>query len=265
MVEFPLSPNGAETLGFRDRMWILKNNLSSLVERVSEIDPLNPPQIYLFGSLGRRIAISQAENWEGYCQSIIENPRLAPRKSVRNIWDADIAVPNQSMPWLELAKISRDISKNNTIMEIDPHFIDLDSGNRTFMRKGELITTNNFKFDLQTFDFSINTDLPPIQVPDMWSQLLFYLTSKRLRPRDVTEIGMLAEGIVKSDGSDNKSKLNEALKIAMNNKKLFSLKSVAKWPYWIAVPYPTRVKIAKLRHNQKADIRGYDKPEPVYF
>jgi len=265
MVEFLSNLGSDETLGFSNKMQVLRGSLLTLVEHVSETDVQNPPQIYLFGSLGRRIAISQAENWDEYCQSILENFRLAPRKSVRNIWDADIAVPNQSMLWSKLAEISKDISKGNAIMEVDPHFIDLDSGNRTFMHNGKLISTNNFKFELQTFDFSINNGLAPIQIPDMWSQLLFYLTSKKIRPRDMSEIEMLVEGIIRSDDAKDKSRINEALKIAKNNRKLFSLKNIAKWPYWIAVPYSTRVKIAKLRHNQKADIRGYEKPEPDYF
>jgi hypothetical protein len=264
MVEFPLGANDIETLEHRDKMQILRSSLSALIERVSETDQQNPPQIYLFGSLGRRIAISQTKNWEGYCQSIQENPKLAPRKGERKIWDADIAVPDQSIPWAELARISRDISKSNIIMEVDPHFIDVNSGNRTFMHRGTLISTNYFKFELQTFDFFINKDQPPIQIPDMWSQLLFYLTSTRLRPRDITEIEMLAEGMVKSGDIKDKTRINRALKIAKNKKKIFSIKNIARWPYWVAVPYSTRVKIAKLRHNEKAYIRNCDKIEPVY-
>ena len=129
----------------------------------------------------------------------------------------------------------------------------------------KLISTNNFKFDLKTFDFVVNENLPPVKVPDMWSQLLLYLTSKQLRPRDMSEIEMLAEGMIRSGDVKDKSRTSEAIKIAKVNKKLLSLKSIAKWPYWVAVPYPLRVKIARLRHVKNADIRGYERLEPVYF
>lgn len=251
---------------FKDKLLVLRNSLASLVEDISNTNPENPPEIYLFGSLGRRIAISNARTWDGYEDSITKNSRLAPRKSLRNLWDADIAVPNESAPWPTLANISRKISKGNDVVEIDPHFIDVDTGNRTFMHGDTLISTNYFKFELKTFDFVVDKNLSPIKVPDMWSQLLFYLTSKQLRPRDMTEIKMLTEGIIRSGDIKDKSRSEEAINIARNNKKLISLKNMVRWPYWIAVPYPLRVKIAKqLRHNQNADIRGYERPEPVYF
>ena len=246
---------------FSDKMSVLKDSLASLIERVSETNPENPPEIYLFGSLGRRIAISNTRTWEEYNGLITTNSRLTPRKSLRNLWDADIAMPNKSIPWLTLTSISRRISKSNDVVEIDPHFIDLDAGSGNTH-----ISTNYFKFELKTFDFIVDKNLPPLKIPDMWSQLLFYLTSKQLRPRDISEIEMLAEGMVRSGDIKDRYRANEAAKIAKRNKKLLSFKNMVRWPYWIAVPYPTRVKIAKqLRHNQNADIRGYEKPEPVYF
>lgn len=118
-----------EQISFKDKLSVLRGSLATLIEGVSETNPENPPEIYLFGSLGRRIAISNAKSWEEYDSSITGNPRLAPRKSLRNLWDADIAVPNGSTPWPTLANISRKISKGNDVVEIDPHFIDIDTGN----------------------------------------------------------------------------------------------------------------------------------------
>jgi len=255
-----------EQTTFENKLFELESSFTSLIENVSNINPQKPPEIYLFGSLGRRIAISDAKTWKEYESSIKANPRLVPRKSVRNLWDADIAIPTEeSVPWATLAGISKKISEKNQIVEIDPHFIDLDTGNRTFMHGNTVISTNYFKFELQTFDFVINKNLAPIKVPDTWSQLLFYLTSKQIRPRDVSEIEMLIEGIIRNGDIYDKSRVKEAINIAKGNKKLLSLKNIVRWPYWIAVPYPLRVKIAKFRHHQKDDIRNYDKPEPVYF
>lgn len=250
---------------FENRLEGLRDSLVSLVTEVSASNPGVTPQIYIFGSFGHRIAISEARDWNNYHQSIVKNPGLSPRKSLRNLWDVDIAVPTESIPWPTLASISRKISKDNSQVEIDPHYIDIDTGSRIFKHGNTLISCNNFMFEIRTFDFTIQNGLPPVKIPDMWSQLLFYLSSKRIRPRDIPEIAMLVDGILKKDGFSEKRRIAEAMRIAKSNKKLFSLKTIARWPYWIAIPYPVRVKVAKLRHVQNADIKGYDKPNPVYF
>lgn len=247
------------------RLGIIKNSLVSLVTEVSASNLDITPQFYIFGSFGRRVAISGAKDWNDYRQSVIGNPRLFPRKSSRNLWDVDIAVPTESVPWPILASVSRKISRGNSQVEIDPHYIDIDAKSMAFSHGNTLISSNNFKFEIRTFDFTINDGLAPIKIPDMWSQLLFYLSSKRIRPRDIPEIAMLADGLLREDGFSDKSRVAEAIRIAKNNKKLFSLKNIARWPYWVAVPYPLRVKVAKLRHVQNADIRGYDRPDPVHF
>lgn len=243
----------------------LRTSLTSLVTQISKINHDNLASVYLFGSLGRRIAISEAQTWNDYKQSITENWKLMPRMSLRNMWDADIAVQAELVPWSKLASISKEVSLANKQVEIDPHFIDLDTGRRTFKHGDTLISSSNFRFEIRTFDFSVQNDLPPIKIPDVWSQLLFYLSSKRIRPRDIPEITMLAKEIFEQRTSPDKSRISEAIMMAKNNKYLFSLKNIARWPYWIAVPYPLRVKVAKLRHVRNADIPGYDKPEPVFF
>ena len=251
--------------GFNDELEIVEKSLTRLVDDVTKTHPESPPAIYVFGSLGRRLAISQAERWPEYAQATLENPRLAPRKSLRDQYDADIAVPINSVPWPVLTSISRKISKEAKRVEIDPHFIDINTGDNTLRHQDSTISSNNFVFKIKTIDFSVAPGLPPLKIPDMWSQMLFYLSSKRVRPRDMPEIEMLAEGLIKSGELSNKPRVKEALEIARKNKRLLSLKNIARWPYWIAVPYPLRVKIAHLRHVPNADIRGYDNPEPVFF
>lgn len=262
--EKPVSHSG-EKIILDYRLSLLKKSLGMLAEETYKIDSINPPDIYLFGSLGRRIAISESENWPIYQQTISSNKQLSPRMSIKNNWDVDVAVPIGQIEWPVLANISKNVSQQNNFIEIDPHLIDIDTGNRTFSHSNTLISTNYFKFEMQTFDFSVNDNLPAIKVPDMWSQLLFYLTSKGIRPRDISEIQMLAKGIINSNGYKNKARVSEAKHLLSSNDKLFSLNNIVRWPYWIAVPYDLRVKIAKFRGRKISPSHNYDKTEPVYF
>jgi len=246
---------------FNDRLPKLRDNLIEFIGNLNTSDP--PPEIMLFGSLGRRLAISGANNWNDYLSSIDKYPQLLPRENERANWDADVAIPGEQISWQFLTNTARRITLNGDPIEIDPHFINLDTGERKFEFKGKFRSSDNLGFVVTTTNFEVAPGAL-LEIPDIWSQMLFYLSSRVIRTKDLPEIIMLAREIRQRYDPSN-PRYKEMYTMLRRNKALLAPVSVLRIIYHLAVPYDVRVSLAIARGGRKASMPNYESPEPVWF
>lgn len=224
------------------------------------------PDIFVLGSFGRRIAISGAENWQDFRGAFNHNSTLEPRKQPKGIFDVDIAIPKNTISWRDLSMAAKSASLNSGgLVDIDPHFIDVDTGASVSNYHGSLKPNQRqLPFQMTTNNFYVQDNLPPLKVPDVLSQLMFYLSSRALRAKDISEVAMLVQKIY-SDGGFHDPRFVEASAMVKRNGQLLTTKTLVRIPYQMVVPYSLRVRFAKLRQVKEAGVPNYEKTEPVYF
>lgn len=213
--------------------------------------------VYIFGSLGRRLAMSNTDEWQQYKDKVFGDLDLKPRISYNNKSDIDIAIKKDEIPWTNLTLFARNASLQDHLIIIDPHYIDVDNGGKFFKPKiTNNAVSNEFTFDLNCNDFKIgnNRENFLIKVPDRWSQLLMYLTANRLRPKDIPELNLLIKSMKKNRDFEDLDKTHQAINTLTKNKKIISPKSLVKFSYNLVIPHTLQIMIYNLRTRGVADL-----------
>lgn len=262
-----MSPESAVGVEKPEELALHREALGEFISSLEKYHrPEQPITIFLLGSLGRRIAMAEASSWSDYENLASLESKLKPRINVRGSYDIDIAVPTSSIPWPTLAAAARKIGKNNPGIEIDPHYIDTDSKTSLILSKNlKMISETSQNLELETFDIRLEGNLSPVKTFDRWSHLLYLLSSRNVRARDLAEIKRLGESMSETGDFNDKTKVTLAIEIIKNNKGITSPKNLLRWSYQTLVPYSLRWSLAEFRKKTALSQLNSESKDPVYF
>lgn len=227
------------------------------------------PAIYVFGSYGRRLSMTNCSNLKEY-ENIARNyPQMMPRKNLGGIYDIDLAVNKEDITWHDLANKAKEISASNTMVEIDPHQIVI-KGGYSFQPRVNSILPHPISIDLEATDISFDDKRRSvIKRLSSWNQLHILLSSDKISPKNFPEISLLTKWLDTHNELNDRLKIDQTIEIISKNSQLFHPLKLAKYVYHTIIPYKLRLAIHNFRNNKTFSFKdyspNYDSKDPVYL
>lgn len=220
--------------------------------RLEKEEVIKSDQLYILGSVGRRITIANSDTWDEYADSTkykkVPYPRFCPEIKK---WDIDVA--SATIDWNSLREVSRSITMTSNNLEIDPHII-----------KPEILS---FSLDTNKFKVEIG-DEKCFLIISAWNHLQILLSSpKPPRPKDISEMRLLLNSLKDTGEINNKEQVEILYDILKSNKQALSVKGAVLFAYQLLIPQQIRQIIHNWRKDRTISIRPYprnfESKEPI--
>lgn len=239
----------------------------SINEQLSEaMDKLsNLPRPIVYGSVGRRLAMSCAKTFEEY----LRDPRYPPRPNVNARIDIDFAVPMDAIPWSELQQFCQEIENRYPDIEMDPHYIEIvydENNNPYYVSRKTGRGLEETISPLNTVE--IRTNNGTIETFDVCGHIVYSLSRQDIRKKDLAEVGCLIRNVVEDPDSKGYDGIRKAVQTASRNRDLLRYFN-KRLPYRLVVPRSIRDKMSKMRGRHIQDgispVRNINSETPSFL
>lgn len=219
-----------------------------------------PSEIYVLGSLGRRLAMSGAGSLQEYADRIRMQTELSPRRHEDGNYEVDVAVPRKTLDWNRLREICYEATHGSSNVVLEPHVIDISDGVLYPVCENVF---QHIPFGVDVKRITTNSQ-NSFFVLDGISAFIYELSWFYFRQKDMHELVFLARHLLRNGDLSNRQNQQRIGDVIKSNPLFRDPKTLLKMPYWYLMPDDFKRWLGGIKGNKPQDaVTLFEKPVGV--